>query len=188
MSALNWLLTVSGAVGLLVVGYAVVGSASGRDWARASGGRSWTRRLGVLGAALLAVAAGLFSVWPPGGVYILGVAGLFAYLAGVVATAGAAGLAENAGVENASLAAEVRVFWYAAAVYFRATRAAFVLALVAFGLSAVVAGVTVDPAVSAVGAISFGGVFTSLLSLAFVGVFVPSGCDEADAKAVRDAR
>ncbi|MFB6269850.1 MAG: hypothetical protein ABEH83_07900 [Halobacterium sp.] len=186
MTGVDWLFTVAGGVALVVLGYAVVGSAGRREWAR-DAGRSWARRLGVLGAVLVAVAAGMFSVWPPGGVYVLAVAGVSAFLAGVFATAGAAGLAERA-ADASTLARRVRVFWYAAAVHYRATRAAFALAFVAFGLAAVVAGVTVNPIVSAVGAVSLGGVFASLLALAVVGVFVPGGYDESVATAVRDAR
>jgi hypothetical protein len=188
MAGVDWLLTVGSAVLLLVVGYGVVGSAGRRDWATQSSGRSWTRWLGVLGAILVAVAAGLFSVWPPGGVYVLAVAGVLAYFAGLFATAGAAGLAASAVTASDSYARQLRVFWYAAAVYFRSTRAAFVLSVLAFGLAAVVAGVTVDQMVSAVGAAALGGVFASLLSLAFVGVFVPGGYDETIAQAVRGAR
>lgn len=187
MAGFDTLLTAAGLLALALLAAVIVGSASRREWARSDSGRSWTRRVGALGAVLVAVAAGLFSVWPPGGVYVLAVAGVLAYLAGAFAAAGAARLAERAAGDRTQLARLVRAFWYAAAVYFRATRAAFAVAFAAFGLSAVVAGVTVDPVVSAVGALALGGVVASLLSLAVVGVFVPGGYDESVATAVRDA-
>lgn len=187
MSGLDWVLTVAGWVALVLLGYAVVADESRRDWARTAAGRSWVRRLGVLAAVLVAVAAGSFSVWPPGGVYLLAVAGVVAYFAGLFALAAAAGLAVTAVGAGASFARRVRAFWYAAAVQFRATRSAFVLAFLAFGLAAIVAGVTVDPVVSAVGALSLGGAFACLAALAVVGVFVPGGYDESVAKSVQSA-
>jgi hypothetical protein len=187
MSGVDWVLTVGGWVAFVGLGYVVVADESRLTWARTSAGRSWVRRLSVLGAVLVAVAAGSFSVWPPGGVYVLAIAGVFAYLAGLLATAGAVGLAVAAMENGASFADRMRAFWYAAAVQFRATRSAFVLAFLAFGLAAAVAGVTVDPVLSAVGALSLGGAFACLAALAVVGVFVPGGYDESVAESVQSA-
>jgi hypothetical protein len=187
MSGVDWLLTVAGWVAFVLLGYVVVADESRRGWARTSVGRVWVRRLVVLGAVLVAVAAGSFSVWPPGGVYVLAVAGVFAFLGGLLATAGAVGLAVAAIGAGAPFPDRLRAFWYAAAVQFRATRSAFVLGFLAFGLAAVVAGVTVDPLVSAVGALSLGGAFACLAALAVVGVFVPGRYDESIAESVQSA-
>lgn len=188
MSGFDWLLTAVGWLALVVLGYVVVADESCREWARAPSGRSWVRRLAALGAVLVAIAAGTFSVWPSGGVYVLTVAGVVAFLAGLLATAGAAGLAVAASGVGSSFAARMRAFWCAATVQFRATRTAFGIAFLAFGLAAVVAGVTVDPLVSAVGALSTGGVFACLLALAVVGVFVPGTYDESVAASLQAAR
>lgn len=188
MSGFDWLLTTAGWIALVLLGGVVVANERGREWARTPAGKSWVRRIGALGALLVAVAAGTFSVWPPGGVYVLAVAGAFAFLAGVLATAGAAGLAVAATGSGSSFAARVRAFWCAATVQFRATRAAFGVAFLAFGLAAVVAGATVHPLVSAVGAVSLGGVFACLLAFAVVGVFVPGSYDESIAESLRTVR
>lgn len=187
MSGLDWAFSVVGWVALLAFGVAVVADESRRAWAQTPTGRSLVRRLGVLGAVLVALAAGSFSVWPPGGVYLLAAAGVVAYAAGAFAVAGALGLADAAVGRGASFARLVRAFWFAAAVDYRATRSAFAVALVAFGLAAAVAGVTVDPVVSAVGALALGGVFACLFAFGAVGVFVPGGHDDSVATAVRDA-
>ncbi|WP_336038059.1 hypothetical protein [Halobacterium yunchengense] len=187
MSAGSWLPTVGGVLALAVVAAVVVGSPTRRSWARTPRGRSWARYLGALGAVLVALAAGSFSVWPPAGIYVLAVAGVLAFLGGVLAAAGALAVALAAAGEGATLAARLRAFWYAAAVRFRATRSAFGVALLAFGVAAIVAGVTVDPVLRAVGALSLGGVVACLLALAAAGVFVPGGYDESVAESVRAA-
>ncbi|WP_353633950.1 hypothetical protein ABSL23_12440 [Halobacterium sp. NMX12-1] len=169
---------------LTAVGYAAVAGDDRREWAREHGARAalW---LGALASVLVAVAAGSFSVYERAGVYVLAVAGVVGYGAGVTAAAGAAGLADAAAGDRATLARRLRAFWYASAAYFREARAAFVLAFVAFALAAVVAGVSVDPVLRAVGSFSVGGAFASLTALAATGVFVPGSYDEEAAERVR---
>ncbi|MCG1003337.1 MULTISPECIES: hypothetical protein [Halobacterium] len=165
-------------------GYAVAAGDGRQAWARDHGSRLalW---LGALSGVLIAVAAGLFSVWEQAGVYVLAAAGVLGYGAGVTAAAGAAGLADAATGERAPFARRVRAFWYAAGRYFRETRAAFVLAFVAFALAAIVAGVAVDPVLRAVGSFSVGAAFASLTALAATGTFVPGSYDEDAAERVR---
>ena len=180
-------LTVVGWAVLTVGGYATIASDGRRAWAREHGSR-WTLVLGALAGALVAAAAGLFSVWEQAGVYVLAVAGVLGYAAGAIAAAGAAGLADEATSDGALFARRLRAFWYASAVYFRGTRAAFAVAFLAFTLAAIVAGVSIDPVLGAIGSFSVGGAFASLTALASTGVFVPGSYDEEAAERVRAAR
>lgn len=184
MSPVASVLTVVGWAVLTVGGYAVVVSDRRRAWAREHGPR-WTLVLGALAGVLVAVAAGLFSVWEQAGVYVLAVAGVLGYAAGAIAAAGAAGLADEATSGGAPFARRLRAFWYASAVYFRGTRAAFAVAFLAFALAAIVAGVSVDPVLRSIGSLSVGGAFASLTALAATGVFVPGSYDEDAAERVR---
>jgi len=186
MSAVSTLLSVAGWVALSAGGTAALGDPDRRSWGRDRGTR-WTLALGVLAGLLVAAAAGLFSVWEQAGVYVLAVAGALAYAAGVVASLGAAGLADDAVGSDAPFARRLRAFWYASGVYFRGTRAAFAEAFLAFGLAAVVAGVSVDPLLGALGSLAVGGAVASLTALAAVGVFVPGSYDENAAERVRAA-
>jgi hypothetical protein len=184
MSPVASVLAVVGWAVLTVGGYAMIASGDRRAWAREHGSR-WTLWLGALTGVLIAVAAGSFSVWEQAGVYLLAVAGVLGYTAGATAAAGAAGLADAATSDGAPFARRVRAFWYASAVYFRGTRAAFALAFLAFALAAIVAGVSVDPILRTIGLFSVGGAFACLTALAATGVFVPGSYDEGAAERVR---
>lgn len=155
------------------VGVAACVSNSVRRWAVRTRGRRWTFRLGLVGAVLVAVAAGTFSVSPPLAVYLLALAGTIGFVVGVLATAGA--LADTLGAlpADSSFAASVRTFWYVACTEFRGTRWGYFLALVAFVLGSLAGGIAVDPLVSAVGDVALGGFVVTVLALAVVGVFVP---------------
>ena len=187
MSATEWALTVGGWVVLSAVGYAVVGDDDVRVWAASRGGRSATWVLGVLAVLGLAAGAGAFSVSPPAGVYLFAAVGVLAFSAAVVAASGAADVALAAVADEPSFGRRVRAFWYAAATRFRATRYALALSFVGFVVSAVAAGVAVDPVVSAVGALSLGGVLACATGFAAVGVFVPGGRNESVADDVERA-
>jgi len=186
MSAVATATTVAAWAVLTGGGCAVVADGGRRAWAREHGARAalW---LGALAGVLVAVAAGSFSVYEEVGVFVLAAAGVVGYGAGVAAAAGAAGLADAAVGERATLARRLRAFWYASAADFRETRAAFVLAFVAFALAAVVAGVAVDPVLRAVGSVAVGGTFASLTALAAAGVFVPGSYGEDTVERVRAA-
>ncbi|MFB6071649.1 MAG: hypothetical protein ABEJ88_01635 [Halobacterium sp.] len=185
MSGLDWVVTVVAAVVLGAGGTAVLASEGWRSWAASPRGRSWTRRVGVLGALAGALAAGAFSLWPPGGVYLFVVGGVLAFAAAVVAAAGAARVAADAVGE--SFGRRVRAFWYAAASEFRVTRYGLLVALVEFLLAAVAAGASVDPVVTAAGAFALGGLVAGALGVAVVGVFVPGGRNAAVAEDVERA-
>ncbi|NIC00555.1 hypothetical protein [Halobacterium sp. R2-5] len=186
MTVASSLLSVAGWVALTAAGSATLADADRRAQARERSTR-WTLVLGVLAGLMVAAAAGLFSVWEQAGVYVLAVAGVVAYAAGVVSALGAAGLADAATGPDASLAGRLQAFWCASSVYFRGTRVAFAEAFLAFALAAIVAGVSVDPLLGAVGALAVGGAVASLTALAAVGVFVPGGYGDRAAERVRAA-
>ena len=187
MSAVVTTLSVAAWVALLAVGYWAVSTARIRSRAMQSAGRAWTRRLGVIALVVGALATGAFSLHPPLGVYLLAVTGVLAYVAGVLAAAGAAGVAFAATGSDASVGRRVRAFWYAAGVHFRGTRLWFGTALVAFVLTALVAALSVNPLVSATGAVALGGVLACVVCLPAAGVFVPAARNRSVAEAVEEA-
>lgn len=173
---MDWVFTTVGAVAFAATGVAAVASEPLRSWAAAESGRAGARWLGVFGVLVGGGAAGAFSSSPPLGVVLFFVAGVLAFAAGVLASAGAASVALAAA--GAAFSDRVRAFWYATAVQFRTTRYAFAVASVAFLLAAVTGGVAVDPVLSAVGAVGFGGLLACIAGFAAVGAFVPTSRNE----------
>lgn len=173
MSVLQGVTVFASIVGLSALAVRTAVSTDVRRWAVETAGRRWTFRLGLLGAVVLAVAAGAFSTSPPLGAVLLAAAGFVGFAVGVLATAGAAGDALAALPGDASFAERVRTFWYVACTEFRGTRWGFLLALVGWILAALAGGMAVDPALRTLGSVALGGVVVCVLALAAVGVFVP---------------
>jgi len=170
---MDGLYVTGGALAFVAFGVAVAALDGTRAWAASPGGRSWTRRVGVLAVLVGGVATGVFPSSPSRGVLLYFAAGVLAFAAGSLAAAGAAGAAERRG--PGSFGAGVRAFWRAAAAEYRVTRYGLAVAGVAFLLAALTGGVAVDPVLSAVGALSQGGLLAVAVALGAVGALVPGG-------------
>lgn len=170
---MNGLYTTVGAVAFAAAGAALVSRPGVRSWAASGRGRAWTRRLGVLGVLVAGAATGVFPSSPPRGIVAYFAAGVLAFGSACLAAAGAAGAVERGAPGDRTLGSRLRAFWRAAAGEFRVTRYGLAVAGVAFLLAALTGGVAVDPALSAVGALSFGGLLAVLGGLTAVGALVP---------------
>lgn len=169
---MDGLYTTLGAVAFAASGAALVSRPTVRSWAASARGRAWTRRLGVLAVLVAGAATGVFPSSPPEGIVVYFAAGVLAFLSASLAAAGAAGTAEQRAAD-ASIGSVLRTFWQVAAAEFRVTRYGFAVAGVAFLLAALTGGVAVDATLSAVGALSFGGLLAVLGGLTAVGALVP---------------
>jgi hypothetical protein len=188
MSAVESALAVGTWVALLGVGYWTVSTERVRNWVVDPAGRTWTHRLGVFTVLVGIVGASAFSTSPSLGVHLFAAAGALSYAVGVLAAAGAAATALSAVDSGRSYSRRVRAFWCAARVYHRGTRTGFGVALVAFLLAALMAALSVDPVVTATGAVALGGVLACVGGLTAVGVFVPATRNESVAGAVARTR
>jgi len=186
MSGVNWVVTVAGLVAFAACSYAVVDDAGIQSWAASQTGRSWTRRVVAGGVLACGVAAWAFSVSPPAGAYLFAAGGVLGFASAMLAAAGAASVALDASA-GAAFGRRVRAFWYAAATEFRVTRYGLVVSFVGFLLASLAGGVSVDPVLRAVGALSLGGVLACVTGLAVVGVFVPGSRNESAAGDVERA-
>ncbi|MFC3476865.1 hypothetical protein [Halobacterium litoreum] len=186
MSGLNWAVTVAGVVAFAASSYAVVGDAGIRSWASAAAGRAWTRWVAAAGVLVSSAAAWSFTVSPPTGAYLFAAGGVFGFAAASLAAAGAADVASAASGDG-SVGRRVRAFWYAAATEFRVTRYGLVVSVAGFALASLAGGVSVDPVLRTVGALSLGGVLACVMGLAAVGVFVPGSRNESAARDVERA-
>jgi hypothetical protein len=180
----DWAITSASLVALLGGAYALAATDSVRSWAASASGRAWTRRVGVLAMLCGGAAAGSFSSSPPRGVLLFAAAGVVAFLAAALATAGAA----SAGVDaRGSAGQRVRAFWAAAAHEYRVTRYGLLVAGVCFLCASLTGGVAVDPVLTAVGAASLGGLLATVLGFAAVGVFVPGSSEASASNGARGA-
>lgn len=169
---MDGLYTTLGAVAFAASGAALVGRPTVRSWAASTRGRAWTRRVGALGVLVAGAATGVFPSSPAQGILAYFAAGVLAFGSASLAAAGAACTAEQR-VADASLGSVLRTFWQVAATEFRVTRYGLAVAGVAFLLAALTGGVAVDATLSAVGALSFGGLLAVLGGLTAVGALVP---------------
>lgn len=167
------LYTTAGALAFVAFGFGVAALDGTRAWAASSSGRSWTRRVGVLGVLVGALAAGVFPTSPRRGILLYFAAGVLAFVASSLAAAGAAGATERR--RPGSFGAGVRVFWHAAATEYRVTRYGLVVAGVAFLLAALTGGIAVEETLSVVGALAQGGLLAVVVALGAVGALVPGG-------------
>lgn len=168
-----WLYTTAGALAFVAFAFGVAALDGPRRWASSPSGRSWTRRIGVLAVLVGGLATGVFPSSPRDGVLLYFVAGVVAFVAASLAAAGAAGATERRAPR--SFWRGVRAFWYAAATEYRVTRYGLLVAGVAFLLAALTGGVAVDAVLSAVGALSQGGLLAVVVALGAVGALVPGG-------------
>ncbi|MDH5019850.1 hypothetical protein [Halobacterium rubrum] len=169
---MDGLYTALGAVAFAAVGAVLVSRPGVRSWAASTRGRAWTRRVGALGVLVAGAATGVFPSSPAQGILAYFAAGVLAFGSASLAAAGAACTVEHR-VADASLGSVLRAFWQVAATEFRVTRYGLAVAGVAFLLAALTGGVAVDATLSAVGALSFGGLLAVLGGLTAVGALVP---------------
>ncbi|WP_232685854.1 hypothetical protein [Halobacterium zhouii] len=187
MSAVATALTVGTWLFLLATGFWAVSSVRVRRGASRPTGGVWVRGVGAVAVVGGTTATGLFFVRPPLAVYALTLAGVLAYVAGVLDASRAAATALDAAGPTAPATRRLRAFWCAAGVYYRGTRLCLALSLGVFLLAALTAALSVTELVSAVGAVAQGGVMACVVCLATVGVFVPTPRDEAVTEAVAEA-
>jgi hypothetical protein len=181
---MDWLYTTLSALAFVGVGVGLAARPGVRAWAASTDGRSWTRRVGVLGLLVVGAATGVFPSSPRDGVLLYFAAGVLAFASACLAAAGAAGATERR--KPGSFGRIVRTFWRSTATEFRVTRYGLAVAGVAFLLSALTGGVAVGATLNLVAAVSQGGLLAVLTGLAAVGALVPGSGRPDRSRSERD--